>query len=288
MRRQVTRAIGPLVIGGMFAALVWLERRRPLRRETEAKLVRNVRNLAVAATSALAIQLAEAPVVMPLAKAVHRRRWGLLKRRGFPRWLENVLAVVMLDYTLYVWHVLTHRVPLLWRFHKVHHVDRDLDASTALRFHFAEMMISVPFRALQVLAIGVSPKALRFWQQATLVEILFHHSNVRLPCRIERWLSKLVMTPRLHGIHHSTAPDEMNSNWSSGLTVWDWLHGTLQTDVPQQQIKIGVLGYDDPDQVRLTKIMKMPFVDTNVETPAETSSFRLRPVSQSPHESQQR
>jgi sterol desaturase/sphingolipid hydroxylase (fatty acid hydroxylase superfamily) len=181
--------------------------------------------------------------------------------------------------------VLTHRVPFLWRFHKVHHVDRDLDASTALRFHFAEMILSVPYRALQVLAIGVSPAALRFWQQATLVEILFHHSNVRLPRRFERWLSKLVVTPSLHGIHHSTVPDEVNSNWSSGLTVWDWLHGTLRSDVPQQAIKIGVPGYDDPKRVRLPELMKMPFVDGGAQTPVEVTSSLPR-LSRNPRETQ--
>ncbi|MEX2140192.1 MAG: sterol desaturase family protein [Pirellulales bacterium] len=284
MRRQVTSALGPLVIGGAFAALVWLERRRPLRQEVEPKLVRDVRNLAVAATSAVAIQLTETPLVMPLAEAVERRRWGLLKWFRLPRWLEGALAIVLLDYTLYLWHVLAHRVPFLWRFHKVHHVDRDLDASTALRFHFAEMILSVPFRALQVVAIGVSPAALRFWQQATLVEILFHHSNVRLPGQLERWLSKLVVTPRMHGIHHSTVADEVNSNWSSGLTVWDWLHGTLRTDVPQEQIKIGVPGYDRPDQVRLGELLKMPFVEEAGNEPDLLTSFLPR-LSRTPHRS---
>ena len=285
MQLEYRRLMGPLAIGGAFAALVWLERRRPLRRSVEPKLVRDVRNLAVAVTSAAAIQLAESPLVMPLAETVERRRWGLLKWLRLPRWLENPLAVMLLDYTLYLWHVLTHRVPFLWRFHKVHHVDRDLDASTALRFHFAEMIVSAPFRALQVLAIGVSPRALRFWQQATLVEILFHHSNVRLPRRAERWLSKIIMTPRLHGIHHSTVAEEMNSNWSSGLTVWDWLHGTLRTDVRQEHIKIGVEGYDDPDRVRLSELLKMPFVESPPDQSSAITTSRRTPVSQSPRES---
>src|SRR5919197_148395 len=93
---------------------------------------------------------AAGPVVEPLAGAVARRRGGLLQRRRLPLWLEVPLAVALMDYTLYLWHVLTHKVPFLWRFHQVHHVDLDLDASTALRFHFAELAISVPWRAGQI------------------------------------------------------------------------------------------------------------------------------------------
>jgi sterol desaturase/sphingolipid hydroxylase (fatty acid hydroxylase superfamily) len=229
-----------LLIGGTFAGLLWLERRRPLRRAVEPKPRREGRNLTVAALSAAAIRLAEKPVVAPLAERVERHRWGLLPRLDLPAWLEVPLAVVLMDYTLYVWHVLVHKVPLLWRFHQVHHVDLDLDASTAVRFHFVEMVLSVPWRAAQVLVIGVSPLALSLWQTATLLEIMFHHSNVELPLEVERWLCKLIVTPRMHGIHHSTVHEETDSNWSSGLTIWDALRGTLRLNVPQEQITIGV------------------------------------------------
>src|SRR3546814_2584537 len=105
-------------------------------------------------------------------------------------------------YTLYVWHLLLHRVPLLWRCHVAHHVDLDLDASTALRFHFAELALSVPWRAAQIVLIGVSPRALSVWQTALLLSVLFHHSNARLPPAMERRLNRLIVTPRMHGIHH--------------------------------------------------------------------------------------
>jgi sterol desaturase/sphingolipid hydroxylase (fatty acid hydroxylase superfamily) len=225
--------LSALLVGGAFCGLLWLERRRPLRRSVEPKVRRNARNLAVAALSAAAIQVAEKPVTQPLTALVERRRWGLLNRLSLPIWLEVPLAVVLLDYTLYLWHVLVHKVPWLWRFHQPHHVDLDMDASTALRFHFAEMVVSVPWRAAQVVVIGVSPLALSVWQTATLVEILFQHSNVDLPIEVERWLCRLVVTPRMHGIHHSIVPEETDSNWSSGLTLWDWLHGTLRLNVPQ-------------------------------------------------------
>ena len=249
---------GALVIGA-FAALFVLERRRPLRREVESKLTRGARNLAVAGVGAVALQLTESPVAFGLTALVEQHDLGLLKRLPLPAWLEVALAVILLDYTLYVWHVLTHKVPFLWRFHVAHHVDLDLDASTALRFHFGELVVSVPWRAAQIILIGVSPLAFSVWQTLLLLSILFHHSNVRLPVAAERWLNRLIVTPRMHGIHHSVVREETNSNWSSGLTVWDWLHGTLRLNVPQDEITIGVPAYREPGEVGLVKVLGMPF-----------------------------
>ncbi|HEV3470709.1 MAG TPA: sterol desaturase family protein [Pyrinomonadaceae bacterium] len=248
----------PLVVGA-FGLLAWLERRRPLRRAVEPKLRREARNLAVAAAGAAALALADKPLVEPLSALVERRRWGLLKLRRLPAWLEVALAVLLLDYTLYLWRVLTHKRPWLWRFHVVHHADLDLDASTALRFHFAELVVSVPWRAAQVLLIGVAPLSLSVWQTLLLLSIMFHHSNVRLPFEIERRLNALVVTPRIHGIHHSVVREETDSNWSSGLTVWDRLHGTLRLNVPQREVVVGVPAYREPRELTLPNILKLPF-----------------------------
>jgi sterol desaturase/sphingolipid hydroxylase (fatty acid hydroxylase superfamily) len=251
--------LGGALVLGAFGALVWLERRRPLRVEREPKLTRAARNLAVAGAGALALQLMEKPVTDRLTALVERRRWGLLKVARLPAWLEVAVACVLLDYTLYLWHVLTHRVPFLWRFHVVHHADLDLDTTTALRFHFGELALSVPWRAVQIILIGVSPRALSVWQTLLMVSILFHHSNTRLPVRVERRLNHFIVTPRMHGIHHSTVREETNSNWSSGFTLWDRLHGTLRLDVPQASIDIGVPTYRDPREVGLADILSMPF-----------------------------
>jgi sterol desaturase/sphingolipid hydroxylase (fatty acid hydroxylase superfamily) len=256
---KVPSWLGGALVLGAFGALVWLERRRPLRRERESKLARARRNLAVAALGAAALRLAERPAAERLTALVERRRWGLLKLARLPAWAEVALACVLLDYTLYLWHVATHRVPFLWRFHVVHHADLDLDATTALRFHFAELALSVPWRAAQILCIGVSPLALSVWQTLLMLSILFHHSNVRLPARVERGLNLLLVTPRMHGIHHSVVREETDSNWSSGLTLWDRLHGTLRLDVPQDTIEIGVPDYREPREVGLTKILALPF-----------------------------
>jgi sterol desaturase/sphingolipid hydroxylase (fatty acid hydroxylase superfamily) len=191
-----------------------------------------------------------------------------------------MLAVVLLDYTLYIWHVLTHRVPWLWRFHLVHHVDRDLDASTALRFHAGELALSIPWRAAQIAAIGVPPDALRIWQNMLLLSILFHHSNVELPIDVERLVARIIVTPRLHGIHHSDVPEETDSNWSSGLTVWDYLHRTLRCDVPQQAITIGVAAYATAADVTLANSLALPFgaQRPSLTFPRQTESEPRKPA----------
>jgi len=249
---------GSLVVGA-FGLLWLLERRHPLRRENEPKLRRNARNLAVGGLAAASLQLVERPAIEPLTNLVEKRRWGLLKLVRLPTWLEVTCSVVLMDYTLYLWHVLMHRLPFLWRFHVAHHVDLDLDASTALRFHFGELAISTGWRAGQVALIGVSPLSLSVWQTFLLLSALFHHSNVRLPAEVERRLNRVLVTPRMHGIHHSIVEGETNSNWSSGLTVWDWLHGTLRLNVPQDQITIGVPAYRQPEEVELREVIQMPF-----------------------------
>lgn len=249
---------GPALVGGVFVALVLLERRFPLRPGREPRGSRFARNLAVAAVGALALRLLETPVVRPLSALVAARGWGLVRRLPISPMARRLLAVVLLDYTLYLWHILTHRVPFLWRFHCIHHADRDLDASTALRFHFGELALSVPWRAAQVAFIGVDPATLRAWQLGLFASILFHHSNLRLPPWLDDLISHVFVTPRLHGIHHSQRTRERNANWSSGLTFWDLLHGTLLRDVPQESIAIGLPDFASEDEVGLPRILSLP------------------------------
>lgn len=264
MKHSVKDGKVPAWLSGAFVVgaaglLWWLENRRPLRRKVEPKLRRNARNLAVAALAAASLQFVERPLIQSLTTLVESRRWGLLKRVRFPAWLEVTLALVLMDYTLYLWHVLMHRVPFLWRFHIVHHADLDLDASTALRFHAGELAIATGWRVCQVVLIGVSPLSLSVWQAFLLLSVLFHHSNVRLPIEVERKLNQVFVTPRMHGIHHSLLAEERNANWSSGFTIWDRLHGTLRLNIPQDKVTIGVPAYRLPEEVGLIAILKLPF-----------------------------
>lgn len=256
--------VGRLLRGCAFVAVagavLLLERRRRARPFVEDSITHTGRNLLVAGLAAATVHMLETPVVVPLARVVARRNWGLT--RGLrPSWLRDAAALVLLDYTLYVWHILVHRVPWLWRFHLVHHVDLDLDASTGLRFHAGELAASIPWRAAQVLAIGVTPRALSIWQRLTIASVLFHHSNTRLSDRSERILSWIVATPRMHAIHHSIDPAQLHSNFSSGLAIWDRLHGSARFDAEPQEVTVGVLGHLERDDVALGKILVLPFTD---------------------------
>lgn len=255
MRRSWRLAL----VGGWAAGLLVWENTRSLRRTRDEKWVRDTRNLAIAGLAGIVVAMFEAPVAGALARRAERHRCGLAQTLPLPSLLRPVAAIAMLDCTLYCWHFLTHRVPLLWRFHQVHHVDRELDASTALRFHAGEITLSVAFRAAQVRIIGPSPAAYAAWQTFLFCCILFHHANVRLPLAWERRVAAVVVTPRLHGIHHSVAAGEVNSNWSSGLTLWDWLFGTLRTGVPQASIAIGVEGLRDERHQQLEESLLLPF-----------------------------
>jgi len=253
--------VSKALILGAVAALLYFERRRPLRRPVEAGPQRIARNIVVGAITAATVSAIERPIVTRLAGEVKSRGTGLIFALALPAWARTALAVVLMDYTLYWWHVLLHRVPWLWRLHEPHHVDRDLDASTALRFHFTEFLASIPWRCAQILVIGVSPRALSLWQQLTLLEVLFHHSNVRLPANVERTLAEVIVTPRLHGLHHSVERAERDSNFSSGLTLWDRLHGTARMDA-RDDVRIGLPDYDEPAEVTLGATLALPFRGT--------------------------
>jgi sterol desaturase/sphingolipid hydroxylase (fatty acid hydroxylase superfamily) len=243
---------------GIGTAVLVLERKRRARPYVERPAVHRLRNLTVAGMAAATVHLFETPVVRPLARAVARRGWGLTSILGGRGWVRDLVAIVLLDYTLYLWHIIVHRVPQLWRFHLVHHVDLDLDATTGLRFHSGELLASIPWRSAQIVVIGVTPAALTTWQALTIASVLFHHSNVRLSERVERMLSWLVATPRMHAIHHSIEPSQLHSNFSSGLAIWDRLHGTARFDAEADEVTVGVPGYLDRDRVSLAKLLPLP------------------------------
>ena len=264
-------------------ALFLAEKSYPLRHPTQAEPARTWRNVTMGALSMAVVGLLETPITSRLAHRALRDRRGLVQRPRLPAWVRDALAVLAMDYTIHVWHVATHRVPLLWRFHLVHHVDLDLDASTALRFHAADMAISIPYRAAQVALIGVSPRALRLWQGWFFASVLFHHSNLRLPGWLERRLALVVTTPRMHGIHHSAVRGETDSNWSSGFSFWDRLHGSFRLDVLQDGIRIGVPGYRDASEIGVGASLAMPFAaERDAWAPTPEMSGRDKPGRRKP------
>lgn len=264
MRRQELPGwLRAVLVGGTAAVLFALETRQALRpAKREGRALRTGRNLALAGLAGVVMNLIETPLMRRVARHVERNELGAAYRLTRNPILRIVAGVALLDYGLYLWHVLTHKVPWLWRFHVVHHIDLDLDASTAIRFHFGEMLLSIPWRLAQVRLAGASPLAASIWQTGLLMSILFHHSNVRLPMGLERRLRWLIATPRLHGIHHRPEQKFLNSNWSSGLSIWDVVHGTHCWREDEQQ-STGVPDYQRLQDVTLPRCLAIPFKHTS-------------------------
>lgn len=256
---QFPVATTAIVIAVIFGAMLLFERLRPLRKVVEPKLRRVARNLTTGGIALAVTTVLQAPILMPVSRWAAAHHAGLLNVAALPAYANLVLAVLLLDYTLWIWHLATHRVPFLWRFHLVHHIDLDLDSSTGLRFHFGEQALSVIYRAAQIVIIGVSPLALWTWQLLLFASILFHHANIELPVAWERRLVRVIVTPRMHGIHHSDQFNESDSNWSSLLSWWDYLHRTAVLSVPQSDVVIGVPAYQKPSDVTLGRILLLPF-----------------------------
>lgn len=242
------------VVGGILLA----ERTRPLRAQTRPAIPRTIRNAALGAGCAVIVAAVEEPLTQAIAQKNETHRRGFAQKLPAP--LREIAGIVAMDYGFYWWHVATHRVPLLWRFHRVHHIDPDMDASTAVRFHPADMFVSLPWRLAQVRLSGVGLRGLRWWRNIFNFSILFHHSNMKLPGRLDDLLAAVITTPKMHGIHHSVVAEQADSNFTSGLSIWDRLHGTFRDDVPQGSITIGV---DDARQqdVELPHALTAPFKD---------------------------
>ncbi len=245
---------------GVFGALICLERAFPLRPIREESNRHDARNLLIASSSMLIRKLIEGQITDRLIYKLSRRHYGLVHRFHMHSLLRSSLAFALLDYTVYLGHRLTHKVPILWRFHQVHHMDLDISTSTAFRIHCGEAILSSIFRSMQVAAIGPSIKVYRVWQSFSYMALLFHHSNLKLPFRLERGLAYFLITPHLHSIHHSFIASEMNSNWSSGLSVWDLLHGSFRSDLSADEIVFGVRGLSSPSQVGVSRLLIQPFL----------------------------
>ena len=258
MTPPVDVAFAAAAMVALAAVLFALERAVPLRARRAPLPGRLAVNLIVSALAIGAALALVAPVVDATAQAALQRRFGLLELRPLPAPLAFVAGLLLLDATFYLWHLANHRVPLLWRFHVVHHIDPDLDVSTAFRFHFGEVALSAGFRFAQVLLIGAPLSAIAVYELLFQANTLFHHSNVRLPLRVERLLSRVLVTPRMHGIHHSMVRSENLSNFSVVFPWWDRLMRTLRLNVPQPAVTIGIPAYgSDDNTVRL--LLALPF-----------------------------
>jgi sterol desaturase/sphingolipid hydroxylase (fatty acid hydroxylase superfamily) len=249
----------PFVAFAVFALLFILERLFPLRKSARLLLERLFVNLVVSVFTFIAAAGLAQPVARWALRWSAGSPFGLVHLFPLPAPLEFGLSFLLLDLGFYYWHVANHRMPFLWRFHNVHHIDPDLDVSTAFRFHFGEIALSTGFSLLQVTVIGPSAWAFACYQLVFQAEVLFHHSNLRLPIGAERLLNKVLVTPRMHGIHHSQVQRENNSNFGTVFPWWDRLHRTLGVNIPQNEVVVGVPGYTLPEDNTIRNALLMPF-----------------------------
>lgn len=223
-------AIIPLV----FLALFVLERMFPVA-QWLGGAARVAKNLTLAAFNFVASPL----IVIPFTvfAASHVFNW---RPEFWSGWFGLVLDLLLLDIWIYWWHRFNHMVPFLWRFHEVHHLDEMLDTSSALRFHFGEVVLSSLVRAVVIFALAMPLRSVVVFEVLVLVSALFHHSNLRLPAVVERGLSYVIVTPSIHWVHHHAKRVDTDSNYSTVLSLWDLVFGSRSKTHRTTEMPIGV------------------------------------------------
>lgn len=259
MIKSIFDVYGVPVLVILFVLLFALESKYQLRRRVQGRWKRVVINFVVSIPAFLLLRLLLIPVMVWLAMKNQSWQFGLNYLYDMDPMVEGAIAFLLLDYSNYLWHILLHKLPILWRFHLVHHCDLDLDITTAFRFHFGELVGSVFFRGAAVVLIGASPLAVLIYEIAFEAATQFHHSNLKMPFRLEKVLNFFVVTPRMHGIHHSIVKQETDSNYAIVLSVWDRLHRTVRLNVHQERIVTGVPSYADAHELTIGRLFKLPF-----------------------------
>lgn len=216
---------------------------RPSVPDAEGRLPRN---LSIWVVTSLVSLFAVAPLTLWVAGVA--LDWRPAWWSGVP---GTILDLIILDCLIYWWHRANHQIPFLWRFHQVHHLDRTLDTTTALRFHPGEVLLSAIARAGVILLLGFPLASVILFETLVLLAALFHHSNVRLPARFERLLSWIVVTPSIHWVHHHQVRQDTDSNYCTILSLWDWLFGSRSQTKRAADMAIGVEGQADQPVIRL-------------------------------------
>lgn len=201
--------------------------------------------------------------ILPIGVAIYAtdQGWGLLNWLALPAWLSILLAFLILDFAIWLQHLLSHRIPLFWKLHKVHHVDRDIDVSTALRFHPLEILLSLIYKMVWVLVFGAPAIAVFLFEVVLNAAALFNHANVHLPETADRLLRLLVVTPDMHRVHHSNRPRETHSNFGFNLSIWDRIFRTYvaQPLDGHEGMTIGLDPYQDEKPSQFFWSLLLPF-----------------------------
>ena len=239
---EATLRLGVFV--GILGLVALVELVVPKRRLVAPKGLRWALNLGLVVVNALVLRLLFPVLAAGLALEVAQRGWGLFNRLDWPPALEFVIAVVALDFIIYVQHRLFHVVPLFWRIHRMHHVDRDIDVTTGLRFHPFEIVLSMIIKLGAVVALGPAAAAVILFEIILNGMAMFNHGNIRLPQKLDAVLRTLIVTPDMHRVHHSVRAAEYNRNFGFNLSLWDRLFASYRAQ-PAGGHKAMTIGQND-------------------------------------------
>ena len=248
---------------GLFGLFAALEALAPRRARSQKRAGRWLTNLSIVALDTLALRaLAIALPFLAVGAAVDAwsMGWGLFNHTTWPLWIEIALSILILDFAIWAQHLITHKVPMFWRFHRVHHADRDFDVTTALRFHPVEILASMGVKIGIVYLIGPQAIAVVLFEVILNGTAMFNHANLRLPLWLDRAIRLVLVTPDMHRVHHSIHRHEHDSNYGFALSVWDRIFRTYRA-MPEGGHDKMVLGleWQDDKPSRLGWALMLPF-----------------------------
>ena len=259
---------GPIrlaVFLGVFLAMALVELLWPKRTLSVSKGKRWLTNLGISVTDSLVLRLM-AMLAVPVAAVAaafyaQAHQIGLLNNVAWPQWLKIVVALLVLDLAIWAQHLASHKVPLFWRLHQVHHADRDIDVTTAVRFHPVEIALSMLWKIVVVVPLGASPLAVFLFEVILNACAMFNHANIALPAWLDGVLRMFVVTPDMHRVHHSVLRREHDSNYGFNLSLWDRLFRTYtaQPEAGHQGMTIGLTPYQSEAPTKLGWSLWLPF-----------------------------
>ncbi len=251
--------------GGVLAVMAICEALAPRRMRSLSRLQRWPGNLAVTVLNTVLLRVLLPITTVGLAELGEQRGWGFLNAMPRPEWLANVLALLALDFAIYLQHVMFHAVPALWRLHRMHHADLDFDVTTGTRFHPLESLLSMLWKFAVIVVLGPPAASVVLFEVILNATAMFNHSNVRLPVAFDAVLRLFVVTPDMHRVHHSVQVEETNRNFGFNVPWWDRLLGTYrgQPQHGHERMIIGIWTMRDPKRcVMLPGMLASPFSDS--------------------------
>lgn len=252
----------PFAALAVLALLFFWETMRPFFHFPTGKLrfKHSVRNLTFGLTNSLMIALIFVSLWWWAADFSETSGIGLLHRFNFSIAADFIMAILLLDLWTYGWHRANHRIPLLWRFHRVHHSDKHMDVTTASRFHIGEILLSSILRVPLILLLGISLPQLALYEILMFATVQFHHANIAVPKKADRVLRWFIVTPFMHKVHHSRYQPETDSNYASFLSIWDRIFRSFRYREDPHEIAIGLDEFSDVKSQKFSGMFKTPFL----------------------------